>query len=60
MVKNLVADLNKAHVEVFLSLGGWDYNCNAPKYCETLRYYNHSSAIKCDAPNYSYVCEPEG
>jgi hypothetical protein len=51
----------KAHnLEVRTSVGGWDYNCREDIYCETLKYYNKSTAIVCEPPHYSYVCEPEG
>lgn len=52
----------KSHnLEVRTSVGGWDFNCREDIYCETLKYYNKSTAIVCDpAVNYSYVCEPKG
>lgn len=59
-LKDGVAKMHEAGLEVYLSVGGWDYNCKIDTYCDTLKYYNKSTSIVCEPPHYSYVCEPEG
>lgn len=60
-LKSAINTFHSIGLEVFISVGGWDYNCREDLYCETLKWYNTSSAIECDpAKNYSFVCEPIG
>lgn len=60
-MKNAVTTMHAKNIGVFLSVGGWDYNCKIDDYCTTLKYYNKSTSIVCDpALNYSHVCEPKG
>ncbi|KAI9329172.1 hypothetical protein BDR26DRAFT_923023 [Obelidium mucronatum] len=72
-VKAAVAKLQAGGVEVFLSMGGWNYNCfphfymkysiahfgKGPNYWKITKY-GGGSASGCNASNmWCYVCEPE-
>ncbi|KAI9329171.1 hypothetical protein BDR26DRAFT_1011862 [Obelidium mucronatum] len=72
-VKAAVAKLQAGGVEVFLSMGGWNYNCypyfyakysiayfgTGPNYWKITKY-GGGSAAGCTAANmWCYVCEPE-
>ncbi|KAI9328146.1 hypothetical protein BDR26DRAFT_921978 [Obelidium mucronatum] len=72
-VKAAVAKLQAGGVEVFLSMGGWNYNCypyfyakysiayfgKGPNYWKITKY-GGGSAAGCTAANmWCYVCEPE-
>ncbi|KAJ3009414.1 UNVERIFIED_CONTAM: hypothetical protein HDU68_002712 [Siphonaria sp. JEL0065] len=72
-VKAAVAKLQAGGVEVFLSMGGWNYNCfpyfyakysigsfgKGPNYWK-IQKYGGGSAAGCNEKNmWCYVCEPE-
>lgn len=72
-VKEYVAELRASGIEVFLSIGGWDYNCfsyvyahysvggygtHTPNYW-SINKYGNGDVNNCVASNdYCYVCEP--
>ncbi|KAI9328149.1 hypothetical protein BDR26DRAFT_874417 [Obelidium mucronatum] len=72
-VKKYVGLLQKGGVEVFLSMGGWNFNCfpyfymkysissfpTGPNYWK-IQQYGNNSASNCNATNmWCYVCEPQ-
>ncbi|KAI9350674.1 hypothetical protein BDR26DRAFT_914844 [Obelidium mucronatum] len=73
-VKKYTETLQKNGVEVFLSMGGWDYNCwpyayakysindygsTTPTYQSTIQKYAGGDINKCDESNqYCWACEP--
>ncbi|KAI8832804.1 hypothetical protein BJ741DRAFT_650984 [Chytriomyces cf. hyalinus JEL632] len=72
-VKKYVAQLQASGVEVFLSMGGWNYNCypylymkysiayfgKGPNYFK-ITQYGGGSAAGCNESNmWCYVCEPQ-
>eukprot|EP00936_MAST-01D_sp_MAST-1D-sp1_P002331 g2331.t1 len=73
-LKKAIEKLQKGGVEVFLSVGGWDWNCfpyayaqysiagygaNAPNFWHIQKYAG-GDVSKCTKENqYCYVCEPE-
>jgi hypothetical protein len=73
-IKTCIAKLQKGGVEVFLSMGGWDYNCFPYLYMRysvggygthtpnfwSIEKYGGGTVDGCTAENeYCYVCEPE-
>ncbi|KAJ3256973.1 hypothetical protein HDU77_002913 [Chytriomyces hyalinus] len=72
-VKKHVADLQAGGVEVFLSMGGWNYNCYPYFYAKysiasfgkgpnfwKITQYGAGSASGCNESNmWCYVCEPQ-
>ncbi|KAI9327260.1 hypothetical protein BDR26DRAFT_96688 [Obelidium mucronatum] len=70
-VKAAVAKIQAAGVEVFLSVGGWDYNCWPYTYlrysinpyggpnAEVIQKYGNGNIDNCNASNqWCYACEP--
>lgn len=68
-----IATLNASGVEVFISMGGWDYSCfpmmytlysvggygtNTPNYWKITEYCAGSTANGSPANEYCYTCEP--
>ncbi|KAJ3294880.1 hypothetical protein HDU79_010259 [Rhizoclosmatium sp. JEL0117] len=73
-IKKYTAQLQAGGVEVFLSMGGWDYNCwpwayaqysiynygsTTPTFQSTIQQYAGGDISKCNASNqWCYACEP--
>jgi hypothetical protein len=72
-LKSYIQQLQSAGVEVFLSVGGWDYNCfpylyayysvagygtNTPNYWKIQQYGGGSTSGCTENNQYCYVCEP--
>ncbi|KAI9324688.1 hypothetical protein BDR26DRAFT_880775 [Obelidium mucronatum] len=70
-VKDAVSRIQAAGVEVFLSVGGWDYNCWPAMYlrhsiapygganADVIKKYGNGSIENCNAENqWCYACEP--
>ncbi|KAJ3058739.1 hypothetical protein HDU99_006675, partial [Rhizoclosmatium hyalinum] len=73
-IKKYTAQLQAGGVEVFLSMGGWDYNCwpwayaqysifnygsTTPTFQSTIGTYAGGDIAKCNAGNqWCYACEP--
>ncbi|KAJ3294148.1 hypothetical protein HDU79_011408 [Rhizoclosmatium sp. JEL0117] len=73
-IKKYTAQLQAGGVEVFLSMGGWDYNCwpwayaqysifnygsTTPTFQSTIGTYAGGDIAKCNAGNqFCYACEP--
>jgi hypothetical protein len=73
-IKKHIKQLREGGVEVFLSMGGWDYNCFPYLYMRysvggygthtpnfwSIEKYGHGSVNGCTKENdYCYVCEPK-
>jgi hypothetical protein len=72
-LKEYVAEIRASGIEVFLSVGGWDYNCfsyiyarysvggygtHTPNYW-SINKYGQGNVDNCkDSNNFCYVCEP--
>jgi len=59
-LKEAIAYVKSRGIEVFLSVGGWDYSCNPYLYCKSLNLYGGSPKDCSKSAYYSYVCEPQG
>lgn len=72
-LKQYVAELRASGIEVFLSMGGWDYNCFSYVYARysvggygshtpnfwSIKKYGNGSVDNCvESNNFCYVCEP--